>query len=1169
MFTNLYLRVMSTTASLQMTELFKLSVGDAHLLRLSQFYSPFPLETQPRAIVVAGKNGKEHDNHEPDSGEDSDAETVKNEEQEKWIKRKKTSDKERVAAEFFDSMARHAARPGSRNQVKAYFGEGCHEIPQNPEPWDHNWVPQEHWDHACHSKQQLLTHYFRHVPYHVRKKLQLDEYSSVVCTPVTCSYHLAICIEMELYKCGIRPEDAIIGDCTAGVGGLTNVLAQKFKKVVAVEYDRDRFEMLRYNLSLILPSIHQGTERVECVWGDSTRELKCLNKCHVLVFSPTWDVPAWYNGDPVNNIFMGSGESRKSLRDVVMEKWKARNKTNLQVIISHIPSTYSCSQDSAEYKDCNFVRYNYTKTVKTMLSPKKNILQFQKMLESAIPGLGPDDTVESKETVEMSPETLPETSGFCLGSMINASYYLGTGPGHPDYDAEYIESLANGTFGNWGKHRGGNRRGDGEYDRKGDRVKGGGRPRNDQAGKGGSRRQGPTHYEQWKMSDSQGDNKGGVSIQQFSDNQKRLAGLMGVAVQARGFGWDSGETKRNYSNEPNAEQTNKKKWNVEETFTNVVETMTAESQKEADKIRERIVEDEKKKDQRAKERAEREKAERQGYEADKQKREAELQRREAELKRRGAEIQKREAEKDDKKEPKTTEDEKREAKILEDYNNDVKKLEDDKVRERNNQINHDLKKQRQKEAAEEADRRFEERRRVDEIKAAEKLTVSELYEDTMCVCLVHAPGIQSIRMICREIKEKTLPSGSFLRYLAGWDGISVVETTVSSLLEEHGTDTDQFYIDFFKPMSFAITRAFFRIGIDPKFRESLRIHSIPVPLDEDEYEYKDFQVEIFCRSEYQDDDVIKPFRKEWHERYWQNRASDLRAARKAHMEETERDIETVEEYIHDRESREKQRKENKEIKRAKEEKSRKQAQLAYAKAADRLQNEWDRCASECLNYDAAIIDEEKLYDNVTAAIMDLRKQFSKVAGRKWKGEEDFDYIEEIEEEQIDTEEEYEMRELRNELRVEITEAMKERRKIQDNINGYKAQIAEMGSYMKDLEHSGAVRTSRSDTNPNREEVERGDNRGDDGRAKGGAKGGAKGPAKGSPNGNPGGKSVSKREQARIDNAKRAMEDREDEERLRFENDKLRAAGHPLLPKDFYKKLREQERAKERRGGKKQ
>jgi 16S rRNA G966 N2-methylase RsmD len=133
----------------------------------------------------------------------------------------------------------------------------------------------------------------------------------------------------------IVPPDAVVTDATACVGGATYAFAQVFRRVVAIELDKTRYDFLRHNVTVL----GMG-ERVQCMWGDA-RQI-CPTLCQDIIFlDPPWGGPDYKTQEKVS-LFL-SGEK---LSDV------CRNMaTSTKYIAIKVPTNFDHATFRAEVND--------------------------------------------------------------------------------------------------------------------------------------------------------------------------------------------------------------------------------------------------------------------------------------------------------------------------------------------------------------------------------------------------------------------------------------------------------------------------------------------------------------------------------------------------------------------------------------------------------------------------------------------------------------------------------------------------------------------------------------------------------------------------------------------------------------------------------------------------
>ena len=154
------------------------------------------------------------------------------------------------------------------------------------------------------------THLFWKYPRTIRGKLQMDNVASYSVTPSKYAEQIA-----RIVADFVVPTGTVI-DAMACVGGDTAQLANVFSRVIAIEKDRGRYDMLVHNLPLMT------RKRVETVHGDF---LEWWRKTGIYVDGFYLD-PPWENECQVNGV---------SIWDVCREV-----KQNCGVVVLKLPPTF-------------------------------------------------------------------------------------------------------------------------------------------------------------------------------------------------------------------------------------------------------------------------------------------------------------------------------------------------------------------------------------------------------------------------------------------------------------------------------------------------------------------------------------------------------------------------------------------------------------------------------------------------------------------------------------------------------------------------------------------------------------------------------------------------------------------------------------------------------------
>ena len=112
---------------------------------------------------------------------------------------------------------------------------------------------------------------------------------------------------------GLKRDNIVITDGTACIGGNTFSFCKKFKQVQAIELDKKRYNMLRWNLQIL------GYTNVKCYLGNY---LELLNKLtqNVVFLDPPWGGLSYREKSEVE-LFIG-----RTPLDEVCEKLKSKTK---------------------------------------------------------------------------------------------------------------------------------------------------------------------------------------------------------------------------------------------------------------------------------------------------------------------------------------------------------------------------------------------------------------------------------------------------------------------------------------------------------------------------------------------------------------------------------------------------------------------------------------------------------------------------------------------------------------------------------------------------------------------------------------------------------------------------------------------------------------------------
>jgi len=127
---------------------------------------------------------------------------------------------------------------------------------------------------------------FRFVPTDIRKELKLDTEALFS----TTDQLTADKITKDILK--FIPKTAHITDATACIGGSAFSFLQNFSHVLAIEYDKVRFEYLQENISKLKTTLISSSNTIECRNGDAL--IECVKQYQDAIFiDPPWGGPEY------------------------------------------------------------------------------------------------------------------------------------------------------------------------------------------------------------------------------------------------------------------------------------------------------------------------------------------------------------------------------------------------------------------------------------------------------------------------------------------------------------------------------------------------------------------------------------------------------------------------------------------------------------------------------------------------------------------------------------------------------------------------------------------------------------------------------------------------------------------------------------------------------------
>ena len=135
---------------------------------------------------------------------------------------------------------------------------------------------------------------FRYVQPEIRKQLKLDEEALYSTTDQVTADK----ITKDILK--FVPKRCTITDATACIGGSTYSFAQCFSNVIAIEYDKTRFNYLQFNMNILPYNDNKSNitlytpqiNTIECRNGDAI--IECTKQFQEAIFiDPPWGGPEY------------------------------------------------------------------------------------------------------------------------------------------------------------------------------------------------------------------------------------------------------------------------------------------------------------------------------------------------------------------------------------------------------------------------------------------------------------------------------------------------------------------------------------------------------------------------------------------------------------------------------------------------------------------------------------------------------------------------------------------------------------------------------------------------------------------------------------------------------------------------------------------------------------
>jgi len=124
---------------------------------------------------------------------------------------------------------------------------------------------------------------FKSVPDDIKGKLQFDLESLYSTTDEITADNI-----VKDIKCNIKVTHNLIVDATACIGGSAYALSKVFDKVIAIENNEKRFQMLKTNIELL-----QVSDKVLPIFGDCLEVYKSLEPADAIFIDPPWGGPQY------------------------------------------------------------------------------------------------------------------------------------------------------------------------------------------------------------------------------------------------------------------------------------------------------------------------------------------------------------------------------------------------------------------------------------------------------------------------------------------------------------------------------------------------------------------------------------------------------------------------------------------------------------------------------------------------------------------------------------------------------------------------------------------------------------------------------------------------------------------------------------------------------------
>ena len=153
-----------------------------------------------------------------------------------------------------------------------------------------------------------LSHLFSNIPEHLREKLRLD---AVATYSLSDDRSADVVTQRVLALPGVDERTAIV-EGTACVGGNAYSFAKRFRRVVAIELNTERYRMLTHNMGIL-----GVADRVYCINGDCTDIIHNFSRpAGVIFLDPPWG-GADYKDCESREFYLGERELSDVIRKLL------------------------------------------------------------------------------------------------------------------------------------------------------------------------------------------------------------------------------------------------------------------------------------------------------------------------------------------------------------------------------------------------------------------------------------------------------------------------------------------------------------------------------------------------------------------------------------------------------------------------------------------------------------------------------------------------------------------------------------------------------------------------------------------------------------------------------------------------------------------------------------